>query len=186
MRWGKSRMTWLIRLRKELKCLINARQAIADSCRFTRSHQAASHLDFQRFGNRFAASKATLNPLRRGFRIFACGSNSLPAGSCFSYSTRISSRSMRLICGQRCGLAYTSPSVPCISNARPPISLKNFATRPMYSGCETLERRSASPSANGVASFARVCALLRTPIRQRIASCFSSGGQNAPTGINTG
>lgn len=56
----------------------------------------------------------------------------------------------------------------------------------MYSGCETLERRSASPSANGVASFARVCALLRTPIRQRIASCFSSGGQNAPTGINTG
>jgi hypothetical protein len=80
---------------------------------------------------------------------------------------------------------WHTPRLPCRASVTPVRQfLKELPTRATYSGCDTLERRRAASSPNGVASFASVCALLRTPIRQRISSCFSSGGQSADRDIN--
>ncbi len=104
---------------KRIKMPINARQAVADSCRFTRSHQAAAIWIFSDsgIGSLPARQRSTTAPWFPDLLLVAV--TRYQQGLFFiqhPHPFTVNEIDLRAACG----LAYTSPSVPCISSARPP------------------------------------------------------------------
>jgi hypothetical protein len=155
----------------------------ASTVQLPRCQQAAGHLQLDGLRHRHISGKALFNPVRGGMRIFRLRQTSL-FSSPRSRTIRVPAESISISCGQRCGLAYTSPSVPCISNALPPISSKNFPTRPTYSGCETLERRSAASSQTASPASPACARCYARPFASAYPAAFPAAGRAPYRDIN--